>query len=174
MVSKRKLLVNRALEIAEDDSHGYSQFKPFGRWGPDYDCSSFIYEIADYAGYDVGRGYLDGKVRFTGTMLKDFKDAGFQILPFANVGLGDLEIGDILLNLALHAEVYVGEGQSVGAMASENGGYSGEPGDQTGQEISKHPAYILDKGWDYVLRPPSEEEPDNDEEVDDKGGQEMP
>lgn len=170
-------MVDRALSIAGDDSHGYSQKGPSGRWGPDYDCSSLMYEIADYAGYDVGRGYSDGKVRFTGTMLKDFKDAGFQILPFANVGLGELEIGDILLNLALHAEIYVGEGQSVGANASENGGYFGESGDQTGQEISKHPVYTFDKGWDYILRAPAEDEeaaePD-EEEAEDQGGQEMP
>lgn len=172
METRREKMARIAEEIAADPSHGYSQKPPSGRWGPDWDCSSLIYEIASRAGYPVGTG--PEKTRFTGTMLKDFKDAGFQILPFANVGLGELEIGDILLNLALHAEVYVGEGQVVGAQSSETGGYVGEAGDQTGEEIVKKPAYVLDKGWDYVLRPPEDEEADSDDDrEEDQGGQEM-
>jgi hypothetical protein len=96
-------------------------------------------------------------------MLKDFEKAGFQILPFANVGISDLEVGDILLNLALHAEVYVGNGESVGATGSETGGYVGEAGDQTGHEIEKHPVTTFDKEWDYILRPPVEEEKEDDD-----------
>jgi hypothetical protein len=99
-------------------------------------------------------------------MLKDFEKAGFQILPFANVGVSDLEIGDILLNLALHAEVYVGNGESVGATGSETGGFVGEAGDQTGHEIEKHPVTTFDKEWDYILRPPAEREDEGgDKEV---------
>lgn len=176
-MGRREKLAQIARSFAADDSHGYSQRPPSGRWGPDYDCSSFLYEVATLAGYDVGRG--GDKVRYTGTMTKDFKDAGFQLLPFANVGLGDLKIGDILLNLAVHAEVYVGEGKLVGAEQSENGGYSGIAGDQTGEEISEHDAYILNKGWDFVLRPP--EEPDeeyieNEEEYieNEEDGENMP
>lgn len=164
-------MVRRAEEIAADPNHGYSQKPPSGRWGPDYDCSSLMYYLADYAGYPVGIGR--DKVRFTGTMLKDFEKAGFQILPFANVGISDLKIGDILLNLALHAEIYVGEGQSIGALSSETGGYVGESGDQTDQEIEKHPVITFDKGWDYVLRPPENEESE-DEDVKEEGEEEMP
>lgn len=162
-MSRRDKLVNTMLEIAANPRNGYSQKPPSGRWGPDYDCSSLIYQAAHDAGYPIGVG--GDKVRFTGTMLKDFEKAGFQILPFANVGISDLKIGDILLNLALHAEVYVGDGESVGANSSENGGFVGEEGDQTGHEIDKHPVITFDKGWDYVLRPPDEE--DEDEVVED-------
>ena len=147
--------------MAASPLFGYSQRPPSGRWGPDFDCSSFIYFIAWLAGYSVGIG--PRKVRFTGQMTKDFKDAGFQILPFANVGLGDLKIGDILLNLALHAEVYVGEGQVIGAQASETGAYVGAAGDQTGTEIVKQPAYIHEGGWDFVLRPPADDEEEVEE-----------
>lgn len=157
---RRDRFVDLALKYAEDDSHGYSQKPPSGRWGPDYDCSSLVYFLANEAGYPVGAG--GDKVRFTGTMLKDFEKAGFQILPFANVGISDLEVGDILLNLALHAEVYVGNGESVGATGSETGGYVGEAGDQTGHEIEKHPVTTFDKEWDYILRPPVEEEKEDD------------
>lgn len=161
--SRREVFVDRILHYAEDDSHGYSQKPPSGRWGPDYDCSSLLYQAADDAGYPVGTG--SDKVRFTGTMLKDFEKAGFQILPFANVGISDLEIGDVLLNLALHAEVYVGDGESVGATASETGGFVGEAGDQTGREIERHPVTTFDKEWDYILRPPAD---DQDEEGDEE------
>ena len=162
--SRREGFVDRVIHYAEDDSHGYSQKPPSGRWGPDYDCSSLLYQAANDAGYPVGTG--SDKVRFTGTMLKDFEKAGFQILPFANVGISDLEVGDILLNLALHAEVYVGNGESVGATGSETGGYIGTAGDQTGQEIEKHPVTTFDKEWDYILRPPAEDETEEgDEEV---------
>lgn len=100
-------------------------------------------------------------------MLKDFEKAGFQILPFANVGISDLEVGDILLNLALHAEVYVGNGESVGATVSEDGGVVGAAGDQTGHEIERHPVTTFNKTWDYILRPPvdDEENEEGDEEV---------
>ena len=162
--SRREDFVDLALHYAEDDSHGYSQKPPSGRWGPDFDCSSLLYYLADKAGYPVGTG--SDKVRFTGTMLKDFEKAGFQILPFANVGISDLEIGDILLNLALHAEVYVGNGESVGATGSETGGFVGEAGDQTGSEIERHPVTTFDKEWDYILRPPADEkDEEGDEEV---------
>ena len=162
---RKEKFVQEMLRFASNDSYGYSQKPPSGRWGPDYDCSSLIYQAAENAGYPVGIG--GDKVRFTGTMLKDFEKAGFQILPFANVGISDLKIGDILLNLALHAEVYVGDGESVGANSSEDGGYVGNEGDQTGHEIDKHPVVTFDKGWDYVLRPPDEE--DEDEVVENNG-----
>lgn len=166
--TRREKMVQKAEEIAADPQYGYSQKPPSGRWGPDFDCSSLMYYIADYAGYSVGTG--KDKVRFTGTMLKDFEKAGFQILPFANVGISDLKIGDILLNLALHAEVYVGEGQTVGATSSETGGFVGEAGDQTGHEIEHHPVTTFDKEWDYVLRPPDDESQD---ELKEEGENEM-
>lgn len=179
--NRRDRMVNEALTIAASPYHGYSQRPPSGRWGPDFDCSSLIYTIANKAGYPIEIG--GKKVRFTGTMLEDFKKAGFQILPFANVSVNDLKIGDILLNLALHAEICVGEGQTVGALSSETGAYVGESGDQTGHEISRHPILTFDKGWDYVLRPPETQEDGGEPEMgdyeseekslEDKGGDNM-
>ena len=164
---RRDAFVEAVTRYADDDSHGYSQRPPSGRWGPDFDCSSLIYQAASDAGYGVGTG--PDEVRFTGTMLKDFEKAGFQVLPFANVGISDLKIGDVLLNLALHAEVYVGNGETVGATGSEDGTYVGEAGDQTGGEIERHPVLTFDKGWDYVLRPP-----EDDEEEEGEGDEPMP
>lgn len=157
MDSRKRRFVETAVSMALDPEHGYSQKPPSGRWGPDYDCSSFVYEVADKAGYSVGRENEGDRVRWTGTMTKDFKDAGFQLLPFANVGVSGLEIGDILLNLAVHAEVYLGGGASVGALNSETGDYEGEAGDQTGDEISIHPLKDVPIQWNFILRPPDEE-----------------
>lgn len=153
--TRAELMASNAIQIANSPLNGYSQKPPSGRWGPDFDCSSLMYFLAKLSGFDVEIG--GDKVRFTGTMLKDFEKAGFQILPFANVGVSDLQIGDILLNLALHAEVYVGDGDSVGATSSETGGYFGEAGDQTGHEIERHPVTTFNKGWNYVLRPPHDD-----------------
>lgn len=163
---RKEIFIQEMKRFADDDSYGYSQKPPSGRWGPDYDCSSLIYQAAQNAGYEVGAG--GDKVRFTGTMLKDFEKAGFQILPFANVGISDLKIGDVLLNLALHAEVYIGEDQSVGATSSEDGTFVGKAGDQTGREIERHPVITFDKDWDYVLRPPDEDQNDKTEEGDEE------
>ena len=168
-VSRKDKFVNEMLRLAHDNSYGYSQKPPSGRWGPDFDCASIIYYAANKAGYPVGSG--GDKVRFTGTMLKDFEEAGFQILPFANVGISDLKIGDILLNLALHAEVYVGDDKTVGANSAENGGFVGDAGDQTDHEIDEHPVLTFDKGWDWVLRPPKETD---DAEHNEEGDEYMP
>ena len=42
--------VNWAVAIAADQSHGYSQVD---RWGPDYDCSSFVISAFEQAGVAV-------------------------------------------------------------------------------------------------------------------------
>ena len=167
--NRKEKFVNEMLRLANDNTYGYSQKPPSGRWGPDFDCSSIIYYAANKAGYPIDYG--GDKVRFTGTMLKDFEEAGFQILPFANVGISDLKIGDILLNLALHAEVYVGDDKTVGANSAENGGFVGNAGDQTDHEIDEHPVLTFDKGWDWVLRPPDESD---DAEQNEEGDEYMP
>lgn len=146
--SKITKMVKHAKDIAADDSHGYSQAR---RWGPDYDCSSLMYECARFAGYNVPTS----GTRYTGTMLEHFKKAGFKAIPFDG-NLGDLDPGDIMLNVENHTEMYIGSGKFVGAHIAETGGVDGKPGDQTGNEISVCNAYIPSFGWDYVLVPPEE------------------
>ena len=172
-MGRRSRFVELMRRYADDDSHGYSQKPPSGRWGPDFDCASLIYEAADEAGYPVGTGMAGDMTRWTGTMAKDFTDAGFQLLPFANVGIDGLKIGDVLLNLALHAEVYLGDGKVSGAQGSETGGFVGEAGDQTGDEIKIQPIYTHSHGWNYVLRPPDDGDEDGPDDIS-EGGNEMP
>lgn len=130
--------------IAEDNSHGYDQAN---RWGPDYDCSSLVYE-----GFRVGGGFaLPVHSGYTGTMVADFTAAGFQWLPGQGNSASQCWRGDILLHIQNHVEVYLGEGMNVGAHSNEFGGITGgQPGDQTGNEISVSGYYAYP--WDGILR----------------------
>lgn len=153
MATKAQKMVNEAVSIAKDDSHGYSQ-DMIGRWNnPDFDCSSLMYWCANKAGYKVTLG--PSGTHYTGTMLADFKKAGFTALRFDG-NLSDLDPGDIMLNVQNHTEMYIGNGKFVGAHSSEHGTAYGKPGDQTGNEISIVKAYVPSCGWDYVLVPPKE------------------
>ena len=155
-MSKIQKMVDYAVAVAKDDSHGYSQTRRWPSQGTDFDCSSLMYEAAHHAGYDVTVG--PSGTHYTGSMLADFKKAGFTAVPFDG-NLSDLEPGDILLNVAAHTEMYIGDGKFVGAHIAETGGVDGKPGDQTGNEISVCPAYVYSDGWDYVLVPPRESQP---------------
>jgi len=139
-------MVQHAVDIANNDYYGYSWAD---RWDHDRDCSSLMYDSADAAGYSVGRG--PDKTRYTGTMIDDFTAAGFTCYDYGTVVL---KRGDILLRdpwgSGGHTEMYIGGNQCVGAHSAEDGGVYGQPGDQTGNEISVTPLW---GNWDYVLRP---------------------
>lgn len=136
--------INWAVSIANDDSHGYDQDS---RWGPDYDCSSLIYEA-----FRVGGGFdLPTHSGYTGSMITDFTAAGFTWLPGIGNDASQLQRGDILLNTVNHTELYLGSGMNVGAHTNEFGGITGgQSGDQTGSEISVSGYYSYP--WDGVLR----------------------
>lgn len=148
-ITRAEKMVRLAEQIAADDSHGYSQAYRWPSQGKDFDCSSLMYWCANQAGYNVTLG--PSGVHYTGSMLNDFKRAGFNAIPFSSVGLKNLKRGDILLNVASHTEMCIGNGKFVGAHSSETGGIYGKQGDQTGKEIGICSAYNYP--WDYVLRP---------------------
>lgn len=153
-MGKVQKFIDKAIEIAKDNKHGYSQLK---RWGPDYDCSSLVYECAYHAGYE-GLSQVDP--RYTGSIVADFTAIGFRC-DFYDGNLYDLEPGDILLNTAYHVAIYIGNGDLVEASSDEEGGIEGKnPGDQTGNEI--HIAPVYNYPWTHVLTPPYE----NDSNVD--------
>lgn len=133
-----------ALAIARDNSHGYDQGN---RWGPDYDCSSLVYEA-----FRVGGGFdLPIHTGYTGSMINDFTNAGFKWLAGIGNSASQLLRGDILLNISSHTEIYLGEGMNVGAHINEFGGITGgQTGDQTGNEISEGGFYSYP--WNGVLR----------------------
>lgn len=130
-----------ALGIANDAAHGYDQTR---RWGPDYDCSSFVISAFKEAGLPLTATY-------TGNMKYDFLRNGF-----AAVTDGSLQRGDVLLNEKNHTALYLGNGQQVEASINERGGITGgQSGDQTGGEIRVR-AYF-NYPWDCVLRYAEEE-----------------
>ena len=135
--------VTRALEIAEDDSHGYDQSN---RWGLDYDCSSLVIDCFKRAGVPLGCTY-------TGNMRSDMLRHGF-IDVTAQIDLGSgagLERGDVLLNHVHHTALYIGNSRIVQASINERGGVTGgATGDQTGREIYERGYYNYP--WDCVLR----------------------
>lgn len=94
-----------ALQIANDDSHGYSQANRTGN--PDYDCTSFISLSLDKAG--LGCGCLGGS-----SFDSDLQGYGFELIPWSDGRMAELQRGDILSNPD-HVEWYIGGGQVVGA-----------------------------------------------------------
>lgn len=125
-----------ALGIANDPAHGYDQSS---RWGPDYDCSSFVIQAFREAGLSLTATY-------TGNMKYDFLRHGFVAVTD-----GTLKRGDVLLHEKNHTALYIGNGQIVQASINERGGITGgQTGDQTGSEIGVRSYYNYP--WDVVLR----------------------
>lgn len=132
--------VQWAIDTANDDSHGYSQSV---RWGPDYDCSSFVISAYKAAGFNVGNAV------YTGNMKSELTAHGFMW----STNLSGIKRGDILLvhnDDRQHTELYLGNNRNVGAHSSENGGIYGRAGDQTGGEISITNYY--NAPWEGFLR----------------------
>ena len=140
--------VSIALQMAADARHGYSQVN---RWGPDYDCSSFLIQVWTEAGVNVRAA----GATYTGNMRPAFLACGFADVTDAVqllTGQG-LQRGDVLLNYKQHAAMAIGGGYIVHASGSETGGTDGQTGDQTGREIGTAPYYYSPSApWDCVLR----------------------
>lgn len=154
MSSKIEHYVTEAINIANDNSHGYSQINRNGN--PDYDCSSLVIDVVNRAGIPV-KNY---GASYTGNMLHAFVSCGFiDVTKYINLANGNgLKRGDILLNTYHHTEIYIGDGKNVGAHSDEKGGIKGDnKGDQTGNEISVTNYYNYP--WQYVLRYTKDIEP---------------
>ena len=159
-MSKIETYVQNAINIANDNTHGYSQAN---RWGKDYDCSSLVITVVENAGIPVKS---KGGATYTGNMLSAFKRCGFtDVTNLVNLATGaGLIRGDILLNRMHHTEIYIGNGRNVGAHISETGGVTGQTGDQTGKEICTNAYYNYP--WSNVLRYTEEDETTGKKDVD--------
>ena len=135
--------VNWIVGIANDDTHGYDQGS---RWSPDYDCSSLVISAWKQAGVNLTCTY-------TGNMYANMVNKGFSdITSQVNLATGSgIARGDVLLNVASHTAMYIGNGQICEATGNERGGITGgQTGDQTGREICINS--YRNYPWNYVLR----------------------
>jgi len=134
-----KSAIEWALKTANDNLHGYSQDT---RWGnPNYDCASFVISAYEAAGIPV----IEAGATYTGDMRAAFLKCGFEWIP-GNPDVNSLQPGDILLDESDHTEMYIGNGQNVGAHSN----YDGVNGDSSGREVCVGNYYS--HPWDGVLR----------------------
>lgn len=144
--------VQWAVNIANDDSHGYDQNN---RWGTDYDCSSLVIQAYENAGILV----KTNGATYTGNIPEVFMALGFQnIISEVNISTGEgMKKGDVILASSHHVALYVGDynglsNQVVSAHINELGHTTGgQKGDQTGHEIDVSDYYTF-SDIDYVLR----------------------
>lgn len=135
-----KKALSTAFEIAQDDTHGYSQKTRYGN--PNYDCSSFVITCWESAGTGVKSEH---KAKTTWNMKKAFLESGyFEWIPGTQT-VETLQPGDVLLNQKQHTEMYIGNGMMVGA----HGDMDGANGDGNGREIGVCP---YSGKWEGVLR----------------------
>ena len=129
-----EVAVTWAIDIANDSSHGYSQNN---RWGPDYDCSSFVMSAYIQAGIPLNRSNSTTRENSAYWMVPEYEKNNFTYIPWSSIGnQNSLIRGDILWRNG-HTELYIGDGKNVGAHQDEYGGIEGaNKGDQTGNEIS--------------------------------------
>jgi len=141
MNSKISNYISIASQLANDNTHGYSQIN---RWGVDYDCSSFVITCVQNAGIPV----KTNGATYTGNMYNAFIKSGFtDVTSKVNLvsGVG-LNAGDILIATGKHTEIYIGNYKLCGAHKD----CDGKTGDSTGKEISIQGYYNYP--WDVVLR----------------------
>ncbi len=158
--------VQWAINIANDDSHGYSQgaqnatqWRPYtgSRESPDFDCSSFIYHALHHAGFPVIENWhknpeymrrYNGK-QYSGDADTLWADLGHGWVKYA-WGEVALQRGDILCAPQRHVAFYIGNGMTVEARGVNNPkGGSYDTGDQAG-EIDFYPAF--NRAWTEVYR----------------------
>lgn len=129
--------VKWAMNIAEDNRHGYDQTH---RNGPDYDCSSLVGTALNQAGFNVK------PTSTTRNLLDQLLKCGF-----VQVSDDNRKAGDIHLKVGKHVAMSTDTLHIVHARINEKGtATGGKTGDQTGSEIAVTNYYNYP--WDYHLR----------------------
>lgn len=134
--------VQWAIKTANDNSHGYSQAD---RWGPDYDCSSFVIQAYEQAGVRV----KEAGASYTGNMKSAFISCGFiDVTQSCNLPSGSgIKAGDVLLNYSAHTCISIGNGKVANCRTNEG---NPQAGDQSGNEIRIQSYWNYP--WNCVLR----------------------
>ena len=122
-------VVQWAINTANDDTHGYSQ-EYSRRWGtPDYDCASFVISAYRSVGFKLPYAAHCSNIK------EEFMKEGFEWIPNTEIDLSTskyLKPGDVLLRIAGHTEIYIGNNKQCGAHDDYDGN---RPGDTYGDEV---------------------------------------
>lgn len=147
-----------AVQIANDDRHGYSQANRYGTLeGGDFDCSSLVIYCYHRAFMEAGKSPTpqNAGASYTGNMLAGFTRCGFK--SFRDDHGAGLKVGDVLLNEQRHTAIVCSLNPT--KVVNARGDIDGVAGDSTGTEIRIQPYWSYP--WDWVLRyePKASEKP---------------
>lgn len=147
--------VEFAVNIANDNNHGYSQ-RIRSLYEIDdpksFDCSSLACTAYYYAflknGLTTQARYLKEHCSYTGNML-NMCNCGFEIVARNQTAHSQMQKGDLELNTAYHVAVAIDKDNIVHARSSEG---TTDAKDNSGNEIRTQPWYLYSHGWTHRLR----------------------
>lgn len=147
--------VEFAVNIANDNNHGYSQ-RIRSLYEIDdpksFDCSSLACTAYYYAflknGLTTQARYLKEHCSYTGNML-NMCDCGFEIVARNQTAHSQMQKGDLELNTTYHVAMAIDKDNIVHARSSEG---TTDAKDNSGNEIRTQPWYLYSHGWTHRLR----------------------
>lgn len=147
--------VEFAVNIANDNNHGYSQ-RIRSLYEIDdpksFDCSSLACTAYYYAflknGLTTQARYLKEHCSYTGNML-NMCNCGFEIAARNQTSHSQMQKGDLELNTTYHVAMAIDKDNIVHARSSEG---TTDTKDNSGNEIRTQPWYLYSHGWTHRLR----------------------
>ena len=147
--------VEFAVNIANDNNHGYSQ-RIRSLYEIDdpksFDCSSLACTAYYYAflknGLITQARYLKEHCSYTGNML-NMCNCGFEIVARNQTAHSQMQKGDLELNVTHHVAMAIDRDNIVHARSSEG---TTDTKDNSGNEIRTQPWYLYSHGWTHRLR----------------------
>lgn len=147
--------VEFAVNIANDNNHGYSQ-RIRSLYEIDdpksFDCSSLACTAYYYAflknGLTTQARYLKEHCSYTGNML-NMCNCGFEIVARNQTAHSQMQKGDLELNVTHHVAMAIDRDNIVHARSSEG---TTNTKDNSGNEIRTQPWYLYSHGWTHRLR----------------------
>lgn len=147
--------VEFAVNIANDNNHGYSQRirSLYEINDPkSFDCSSLVCTAFYYAflknGLTTQARYLKEHCSYTGNML-EMLNCGFEVVARNQTAHVQMQKGDIELNTTHHTALAIDKDNIVHARSSEG---TTDTKDNSGNEIRTQPWYLYSHGWTHRLR----------------------
>lgn len=147
--------VSFAVNIAKDNSHGYSQ-RIRSLYEIDnpksFDCSSLVLTAYYYAflknGLTKQARYLKEHCSYTGNML-EMLDCGFEVMARNQTAHAQMIKGDVELNVTHHTALAIDKNNIVHARSSEG---TTDTKDNSGNEIRTQAWYLYSHGWTHRMR----------------------